>query len=205
MGSKGVEAAQEQAWHALAGLDPKTVCERAAVAYAAESGGYTCPSLGQDVAVDVARHRLTCESPTGALLLGRLGYFSRISILHYLVHAQSLPVSGRLVAPGDLASGQLYFRGSHILPTDRVAKAYGDSPERFLARGRALGGQAITYGDASVRLFPLPRVPVVVVLWRGDDEFPARASLLFDATCEAHLAADVLWSTAMFSVLMFLV
>jgi hypothetical protein len=204
MAKKGVEEAQEQAWELLAGRDPKSVCERAAVAYAEESARYTVTSFGQDVQVDLASRTLSCESPLGSLMLGRLGYFSRIGILHYLLHAQSLPASGQWVAPGDLASGQLYFRGSHILPTEPLAKAYGDALERFRARGKALGGHALDYGDAAVRLLPLPRLPVALVLWRGDDEFPARASLLFDATCEGHVAADILWSTAMLSVLMFL-
>lgn len=204
MAKKGVDAAQEQAWEALAQLDPKTVCERAAVVYAAESACYTCTSLGQNVVVDLAGRTLSCESPIGNLMLGRLGYFCRISILHYLVHARNLPLSGHLVSPADLASGQLYFRGSHILPTGQLAKAYGDSPERLVTRAKALGGHALDYGDAAVKLLPLPRIPVVLVLWRGDDEFPPRASLLFDATSEEHLAADIVWSTAMLSVLMFL-
>jgi hypothetical protein len=204
MANKGVEAAQEQAWAELAELDPQAVCERAGVSYAADSACYTCASLGQNLVVDVAQRTLSCESPLGSLLLGRFSYFSRISILHYLLHARNLPVAGQLRSPGDLASGQLYFRGSHILPTEQVAKAYGDSAERFVARGKALGGHVLDYGDVSVKLLPLPRVPVVLVLWRGDDEFPARVSLLFDATCEEHLAADIVWSTAMLSVLMFL-
>jgi hypothetical protein len=39
-----------------------------------------------------------------------------------------------------------------------------------------------------------------VLLWTEDDEFPARADLLFDATCSAHLPLDILWSAAMVSI-----
>jgi hypothetical protein len=48
---------------------------------------------------------------------------------------------------------------------------------------------------------PLPKVPTTVLLWTADDEFPARADLLFDATCSQHLPLDILWSVAMLSVL----
>ena len=61
----------------------------------------------------------------------------------------------------------------------------------------------VRYGDAAIVLFPLPKVPTTMILWVEDDEFPARADLLFDATCTAHLPLDVLWSVAMMSVLLF--
>ncbi len=204
MASKGVAAAQELAWEALAKLDPQAVCARAAVTYAAAASLYHVTSLGQDVVVDPAHRTLSCASPVGSQMLGPLGLFSQITVLHYLVHAQCLPAAGRLVAPGDLAAAPLYARGTHVLPTESLARAYGDSPERVTARAKALGGQTLDYGDLALRLLPLPRVPVVVVFWRGDDEFPARASLLLDATCEAHLAADIVWSTAMLTTLMLL-
>jgi hypothetical protein len=67
-----------------------------------------------------------------------------------------------------------------------------------------LGAQQMEYGDACLRLFPFPRVPVTMILWRADEEFPARADMFFDATCEQHLPTDVIWSTAMTSVLIML-
>jgi hypothetical protein len=57
------------------------------------------------------------------------------------------------------------------------------------------------YGDTSVRLFPFPRVPVVLIIWKQDKEFPARADILLDSTCSEHLPTDIIWSTAMMSIL----
>lgn len=48
-----------------------------------------------------------------------------------------------------------------------------------------------------MELRPFPRLPVTLVFWRQDEEFPARAYLLFDDTCEHHLPVDILWSVAM--------
>ena len=36
-------------------------------------------------------------------------------------------------------------------------------------------------------------IPVAVLLWRGDDEFPAQAKLLFDKTITEHLALDIIF------------
>jgi hypothetical protein len=56
-------------------------------------------------------------------------------------------------------------------------------------------------GDASLELHPFPRVPAVLVLWLKDEEFPARADLLFDSTCILQVPIDILWSIAMMTVL----
>jgi hypothetical protein len=89
-----------------------------------------------------------------------------------------------------------------VLPLDALAVKYAMDTDGFLTQGLRFGGGRQTYGDAAVTLFPFPRLPLTVVLWREDDEFAARAELLFDATCERHVPPDILWSTAMLSVLL---
>ena len=45
---------------------------------------------------------------------------------------------------------------------------------------------------------------MTLILWAPDEEFPARADMFFDATCEQHLPMDVIWSTAMTTALIML-
>ena len=71
-------------------------------------------------------------------------------------------------------------------------------------KGKTLGGSIEQYGDASLRLYPLPRIPVVFSLWLEDEEFPARADLFFDSTCDLQLPTDIIWSIAMLCVLVLL-
>ena len=47
-------------------------------------------------------------------------------------------------------------------------------------------------------------VPVTLIIWSGDEEFPSTASLLFDSTCVSHLPPDMIWSTSMMAVEMML-
>jgi hypothetical protein len=44
-------------------------------------------------------------------------------------------------------------------------------------------------------------VPVTLTLWLADEEFPARAGILFDSTCGLQLPTDILWSLARLSCL----
>jgi hypothetical protein len=154
-----------------------------------------------DISIDPRNKRIQSDAAEGSLLLDKLGYFSRLSILWYLTGAKEIPLSGRLVQPENLKGGQIFFRGTHILPLDKLASRYGKDTEGFIKRGERLGGRRLAHGDTSIELFPFPRIPVVLILWGEDEEFPARADLLFDSTCQLHLALDVLWSTSMKSIL----
>ncbi|HXX58815.1 MAG TPA: DUF3786 domain-containing protein, partial [Thermodesulfovibrionales bacterium] len=133
-----------------------------------------------------------------------LGYFFKLSALWYLVNAKDISLTGRLIKPANLKGGELFFRGTHLLPLDAVAGRYGNDVTGFLKRCEDLSGDRTDYGDASMRLLPLPRIPVVLILWKGDEEFPPRTDLLFDSTCELQLPLDIIWSIAMMSLLVLL-
>ncbi len=45
----------------------------------------------------------------------------------------------------------------------------------------ALKGQAIRQGDVGYRIHAFDCMPLTMVFWDGDDEFPAQANILFDA------------------------
>jgi hypothetical protein len=196
-----MSSGEEKAWKLIKDLDPADVCRNARAAFDDHSGSYILKSFGMDIHVESQNKKLHCDGRNGTLLLEKIGYFSKMSILWYLIGAKDIPLSGSLIKPENLKGGLIFFRGTHVLPLDRFASKYHDDKERFLSRGEELGGDRLDYGDASVRLFPFPRVPVVIILRRGDDEFPPSANLLFDSTCEIHLALDVLWAVAMQSML----
>lgn len=88
-----------------------------------------------------------------------------------------------------------------MLPLENLAKKYGETKEAFMQRGKELCAEAQNYGDASIRLSPMPRIPIILILWLQDDEFPPRADLLLDSTCGYQLPLDIIWSLAMLSVL----
>lgn len=188
-------------WDELAGLDPAEVEKKASVRWDAQGGSYALKSLGMEFNLSVAEKKVSANGEAGDALLSRHGFFFINSALMYLARAKEVPTTGKLVKPSELKGGDIFFRGSHVLPLDLVARKYGEDKDAFIGRARELGGEPQEHGDASVMLSPLPRVPVFVILWLGDDEFPPRADLLLDSSCELHLPLDVLWSVAMLSTL----
>jgi len=193
----------EQAWDELAGRDPAEVCVRAGVEYSEEQG-YTVPVFGQPVALDMKARTMTAFSPESEFVLAKTAYFSHLSILFYLLRAQKIAPTGRLLKPSELKSNQIYFTGSHLLPLEPIAARFSSDPEGFLAQAARFGGRPLQYGDAAAELLPFPRVPIVVILWQEDEEFAARSYLLFDEVSELQLPPDILWSVAMMCALVML-
>lgn len=112
----------------------------------------------------------------------------------YLVQAERIGLSGNWLPEHQLNCGA-FFRGIHLLPVDRLEERFGKERDGFLERARKLGGTVIQgMGDAAVRFWVLPQVPVKLILWCSDDELPASVSVLFDASIEQVLAADGIWT-----------
>jgi hypothetical protein len=199
-----MQTGEEKAWEILGSLDPADVCRRTGAAFDSGSGLYRISCFSREVTLAPGEKRLASPAPDGDILLKRLAYFFNLSLLHYMTTAKDIPLSGRLVKPENLKGGDIFFKGSHVLPLDRLARQYGGAPGLFLEKGTPWGGVQEAYGDASFRLSPLPRVPVSLLLWREDDEFPARADILFDSTCEFQIPLDIIWSVAMMSILILL-
>jgi len=196
-----MSSGEKRAWEILRGLEPSGVCRNASVLFDENTGSYNVRAFCHDFSVCPAGKTIKGITFPAENMIGRYGYFFIHSCLWYLIHAKDIPFSGRPVTPVNLKGGEMFFRGSHTLPLDSFAKRYGNDKDAFLRKGKELCAEILTYGDASLRLFPMPRIPVELILWQKDDEFPARADLLLDSTCEIHLPVDIIWSIAMMSIL----
>jgi Domain of unknown function (DUF3786) len=107
--------------------------------------------------------------------------------------------------PIDVKGGQRFFAGTQVLPLNQIAEKYANDRDGFLKKGWQFSAEVLDFADASVRLYPLPRVPVTLILWLEDEEFPPRADLLFDSTCGLQIVlSDIIWSIAMMSSLVML-
>ncbi len=113
-----------------------------------------------------------------------------ILLLHYLLTADGTPLTGQWIAFRNLPGGLGYdaaFQGRASL---RLAHAFGHNPTAFAAAAQSLGGERIAFGDAAFQFRPLPRVWLAVVLHLADEEFPANANVLFDATASHYLPTE---------------
>lgn len=118
--------------------------------------------------------------------------FISILILHYLaVREQGLPgLTGRWLSFQELDGGEQYYPAFRKRSLDIILSA-GDKVFESLAHTEKRG-MSVSRGDAnvSVRFDAFEGVPVQVVLWKGDTEFPAEASMLFDSSIRAIFCTE---------------
>jgi hypothetical protein len=192
---------EEKAWDILKNADPAVVCRNAGVTFDEQHGAFVLRSFCTDYYINSAEKTVRSPLPSGRSIIEKYAYFVNHSFLWYLIYAKDIPLTGKLVRPADIKGGEMFFRGSHVIPLDGLSKKYGGDKDAFRDKGRDLCAEELGFGDSSLKLFPLPRTPVTLILWLADKEFPSRADLLLDSSCEMQLPIDIIWSTAMMSVL----
>ncbi len=182
----------EGLWQQVLALDGQGTAQRAGCRYIAEPAGYVITLLNNEYEVRLSDKRVV-STPQGSK---PVEFLEELCILAYLINARDLPLAGKLVKAQDLPSGQFFFRGLHSLPTEKIEKAFGRRPEALLEIAEQFDAEKCEFGDASIRLDVLPRVPITMIVWRQCEQFSARASILFDRTAAVHMPLDALWAAA---------
>jgi len=103
----------------------------------------------------------------------------RILLARLIMEGTIAAAGGKMLAYTDMPWGNVYaqqFRGRCIL---RLAGTYGCNTAGFVRACEEMGGSKAASGDISYDLPFLPGLFVRLILWEGDDEFPAQAQILF--------------------------
>ena len=180
----------EQLWEQLLEIDPCNVAKRAKCQYADDTGHFSIQFLGIEYVVDIADKRIFAYSDDDEDTDAQ--FLEQLCILTYLISCTAVPLSGKLVTAEKLPSGQFFFRGPHALPTGKLEEVFGHDPHSIYSAATVVGAKKASFGDASIKVFVLPRLPLTFVIWESDEEFDARASILFDQTATSQLPLDAL-------------
>ncbi len=190
--------AHEGLWEQLEKLDGIKTARRAKCQYIDSPARYTVTLLNNEYVVNLLdRNIFSIRSDSQQK---EAKFLEQLCILAYLINAQHLPLANKLVAGNTLPGGQFFFRGQHGLPTQKLEKAFGDCPEVLHKASTRLNAESYEFGDASIRLHIMPRIPLTIVIWRRCEEFDARASILFDQTAASQLPLDALLAAANLTV-----
>ena len=182
--------AHEGLWEQLEKLNRTKTAKRAKCQYFGSPERFIITLLNANYVVNLSDRNIfsiqtdSTEEPAN--------FLEQLCLLAYLINAQDLPPADKLVNAETLPGGQFFFRGLHSLPTEKLEKAFGDCPEVLHQISSQFGAKRYEFGDASIQLYILPRVPLTIVIWRQCEEFDARASILFDQTAASQLPLDAL-------------
>jgi len=155
----------------------------------AENGGFIItsdkgieiPFFGKTYTIDP--ETCTFHSPDESII----SLVTKGVILHYILEADGFPLSKKLITYGEISGGMTYagvFRRRVILPFINI---FGQELEGFKKTSELLKGIPALFGDAAFTFQIFPKVPVTLVLWVGDEEFPPAGKMLFDASIDHYL------------------
>ncbi len=114
----------------------------------------------------------------------------KILILHYLTSAKGIPLTNRVIAYKQLPEGSNYFPTFYKRVIRPLIDHFGLKPQRLIDAAGKLGGYKVDYGDVAVTINAFKHVPITLVLWQGDEEFPPGGSILFDAAVSDYLSTE---------------
>ncbi|MDZ4165908.1 MAG: DUF3786 domain-containing protein [Smithellaceae bacterium] len=114
----------------------------------------------------------------------------QILVLHYLLAQSETPLTGKTITFRETPSGEFYYGPFLKRAQAPLVKTFGHAPERFLDLAEKAGGQRSSLGAVAVTFRPFPRIPITLILWPGDEEFPPDGNILFDASIGDFLGGE---------------
>ena len=185
-----MESVDQSYFQELAERNPAEVCRTALCRHDSSTHTYLLSVWGEDYLIDPRNFFIAKKATPDSKVNVLLGLF----IIYYLLHVKEMDVSGQWISEKEVPGGAAFFRGPHTVPGYLIAERYGDHLGEFKKKCGTLGGTPIDMADAAFAFSITPRIPVAVLLWEGDTEFPPEAKLLFDKTIADQLPPDVIFS-----------
>jgi hypothetical protein len=187
-GSQWAEELPGHFWDSLEARSPELAA--AATGAALDQGRFTLPVFARPYLIDPAHRVVQDLSRSGK----RVDYNTALVLVTHLARGQEVPPAGRMISPAELPGGRALLAGPHALPLEPITDLFGQDPEVLVRRAMELGGDQCEGADIAVCLPGLPRVPLYLLLWVADEEFPSQAAPGVDAHVLHHLDLDGLLS-----------
>ena len=112
----------------------------------------------------------------------------KILILHYLNNAKKEDLTEELIAYQEIPSARFYLSAFNARSRDPFIAAFGENPDKLpIVAQELFDAQIASMGDAAVTIQAFPKVPITLIIWRGDEEFPPNGTILFDSLIKDNL------------------
>jgi len=190
--------ALELAKKELSQRDPNLIAELAGALI------HTDPQGNKIMAMNFLNKEITITWPDLGLSIKEanedLPIQNQVLLLHYLDGVRTgSQLKGEWIAFQDIPDGRFYLDAFLKRAKDPLVKTFGRNPKLMVEMAtEALGAEPYEYGDFSVVLNAFPLVPVALIIWKGDEEFPPEGNILFDGSISDILSAeDIAWLAGM--------
>ena len=135
--------------------------------------------LGDEYAIDIARRTvlsLSCNIPARD--------YAAIVILHYLIRKRRLKIlprpTGDWIDFKELEGGEAYYPAFRKRTIEKIAAKYASRPDDLAVSTKRFFARKADVGDVSFVVQAFSEVPILIALYKADDEFGPDANILFD-------------------------
>ncbi|UCG69408.1 MAG: DUF3786 domain-containing protein [Thermoplasmata archaeon] len=178
------EAAISKAWEDLASRDLQDVAKMANVPWDSEKGEFRLIFLGIEYRISLSNR--TVQEQNGQDVYP----FLAVLLLHYLVNVKDIGPQGKLISFRELEGGDVYYSAFCARAINPITESFGAEPDALKEVGERIGAEQGDLGDISIIIDVFPKIPVTIILWKGDDEVPASSNMLFDSSIREHLPTE---------------
>lgn len=167
--------------------DPKILARNSGAVYQAESKGAVLhlPFFYRKIKITWPEGEVISLEGTKDLSPQEQGL-----IMHYLIQATGTPLTNSWITFREIPSGEFYYPAFVKRAKEPLVRTFGAQPGLLIELGTKMGGTKGAEGDVALCFQTFPHVPVCLILWAGDDEFPPDGNLLFDASISKYLPAE---------------
>ena len=114
------------------------------------------------------------------------------AVLAYYFHtSDGRPLTGQWISFAELPDGRTYNQAFQGYTGNELVKVFQTDVENFKLSCQKTGGVVTVIGDAAFIFDALPRTPLLVNYWCGDEDFPSACKVLFDRSASHYLPTDV--------------
>lgn len=181
----GYKLAYEKACANLTSKDPAKIAANSGVAFDEVNGLFTVKYINEIYTISYPEGEVRFANRQEEVPMA-----AKVILLHYLLTATGKPLSGQWISFKEVPGGMIYIQPFNGRVLGAFKAFFGKNAGLLIKAGEKIGGRAVKYGDAAITLDILPQVPVTYVIWEGDEEFPANATALFDATAQYYLPTE---------------
>ena len=173
--------AYDKGWDDLKKKSPEDIANTMNVSYLSDKQQFIVPYLNENYIVNCNEQLIYNQADDTIPEIG-----TSILILHYITFFQTkAKLVNKWVSLKEIPNGgMLFYPAFHKESICGLIKTFGHQPSFLLECAKKLGGQPAPFGHASVVFKMFPQIPLCVILWGGDEEIEANATILFDPSIE---------------------
>lgn len=168
-------AALEKAWSELADLTEEKI--------------FSIDFLSDKYKIDLAKRSVFSVS-SGVSAKDYTG----VIILHYLVKKLKLGIlpepAGEWISFKQLEGAEGYYPTFKKRVREPILKKYGPDPDGLLKAIELFPAKRIQVGDVGIVLEVFEDVPLLIAMWKGDEEFGPEVNISFDRSISAIFCTE---------------